>query len=127
MQTPEPVTQIPTPQSSAPPIPHPSYDYHSSATGQEGDATGGMIPYKNSNALWAYYIGLFSALPLLGLPMGIAAIILGRRALRYAKEKPAVKGVAHAWIGIVCGAFWTVFYSALLALLCFALLTRPSR
>jgi hypothetical protein len=118
MQMPEPI-----PQNSAPPIPHPSQQYHNPAATPEGDATGGMIPYKNGSALLAYYIGLFSALPILGLPMGIAAIILGCKGLRYAKEKPAVKGVAHAWIGIVCGAFWTLFYGLLMGGLLLAMLS----
>jgi len=32
----------------------------------EGDATGGIIPYKNPKALIAYYLGIFSGLPLCG-------------------------------------------------------------
>lgn len=88
-----------------------------------GDATGGLIPYKNSKALLSYYIGLFSALPVLGLPMGIAAVILGVKGLRAAKENPIIKGKAHAWVGIVCGAFWTLFYSVLMGGLLIAMLT----
>jgi len=37
-----------------------------------GDATGGVIPYKNPPALIAYYCGIFSLLPILGLVFGIA-------------------------------------------------------
>ena len=33
----------------------------------QGDATGGVIPYKNAPALVAYYLGLFSIFPVLGL------------------------------------------------------------
>ena len=29
----------------------------------EGDATGGVIPYKNVPALVAYYLGVFSLIP----------------------------------------------------------------
>jgi len=32
-----------------------------------GDNTGGLIPYKNPKALIAYYLGIFSLFPLLGL------------------------------------------------------------
>jgi hypothetical protein len=70
----------------------------------QGDATGGIIPYKNPPALVAYYLGLFSpVIPLLGLLMGIAALILGIVGLRKRKANPMIKGSVHAWIGIVLG------------------------
>ena len=34
----------------------------------QGDATGGLIPYKNAPALLAYYISLLSLIPILGIP-----------------------------------------------------------
>ena len=70
---------------------------------QEGDATGGIIPYKNPHALIAYYLGIVSLLPLIGLPFGIASLILGIIGLRKRKQNPVIKGSAHAIIGIVCG------------------------
>ena len=36
-----------------------------------GDATGGIIPYKNPPALIAYYCGIFSLLPCIGLVAGV--------------------------------------------------------
>lgn len=79
----------------------------------EGDATGGVIPYKNPPALTAYYLGLFSLVPVLGFFLGIAALVLGIMGLMKRKENPAVKGSAHAWIGIGCGSVmalvWGVF------------------
>ncbi len=79
----------------------------------EGDATGGLIPYKNPQALIAYYLGLFSLAPVIGLPMGIAAFVLGLKGLKARKRNPAVSGAAHAWIGIGCGGtmalVWTLF------------------
>lgn len=74
----------------------------------EGDATGGLIPYKNPQALAAYYCGLFSLFPVLGLFLGIAAFILGRNGLRFAKEHPETKGQVHAWIGIVMGGLCAI-------------------
>lgn len=71
----------------------------------EGDATGGMIPYKNPHALIAYYLGIVALLPLLGLPFGIASLILGIMGLSRRKKNPIIKGSIHAWIGIVFGAF----------------------
>ncbi len=73
----------------------------------EGDATGGLIPYKNGPALASYYVGIGSWIGLvlspLGLIMGIVAIVLGVKGLKKHKAAPAVHGVAHAWVGIICG------------------------
>lgn len=75
-----------------------------------GDATGGLIPYKNVPALVGYYVSIFGMLPC--FPLGIAAFILGILGLRKAKQNPAVRGQAHAWIAIILGGLfgtlWTV-------------------
>ena len=81
-----------------------------------GDATGGVIPYKNLPALFAYYLGLFSLFPLLGLPIGIAAFVLGILGLRKRRENPAVKGSAHAWIGIGCGGIMAIIWGGAILL-----------
>jgi len=78
----------------------------------EGDATGGVIPYKNMPALLAYYLGLFSLFPCLGLFLAIPALVLGIMGLRKRKENPAVKGSVHAWIGIVMGGIFTLVWGA---------------
>ncbi len=70
----------------------------------EGDKTGGLIPYKNPHALIAYYLGIAALLPVVGLPIGIASIILGIIGLRKRRENPVIKGSVHAIIGIVFGA-----------------------
>lgn len=71
----------------------------------EGDSTGGVIPYKNPKALIAYYTGLFlSPCCLVGLPLGIVPLVFGVLGLRDRKRNPAIKGSAHAWIGIVLGS-----------------------
>ena len=83
----------------------------------EGDSTGGVIPYKNPKALVAYYLGLFSILPFLGLFLGIAAFVLGILGLRDRKRNPAIKGSLHAGIGIGCGGLMTlVWIAAIVAL-----------
>lgn len=83
---------------------------------EQGDATGGVIPYKNPHALIAYYLGIVALLPMVGIPFGIASIILGFMGLKRRKENPIIKGSVHAWIGIVfgflsvlCGGVLTVF------------------
>ena len=67
---------------------------------------GGLIPYRNSNALISYYVGLFSFFPFVGLIMGIVAIVLGVRGLKLAGAQPEVKGKTHAWVGIILGGLF---------------------
>jgi hypothetical protein len=76
----------------------------------EGDATGGVIPYKNPKALIAYYCGVFSLVPCLGVFPGVAGVILGIMGLRYRAQHPETKGAAHAWIGIVLGGLMTLIW-----------------
>ena len=82
----------------------------------QGDATGGLIPYKNPKALIAYYLGILSGLPLIGLPIGIAAFVLGIMGLRDRNRNPAIKGSIHAGIGIGCGGFFAVLWGLLVIL-----------
>lgn len=82
----------------------------------QGDATGGIIPYKNPRALIAYYLGILSGLPLIGLPLGIAAFVLGVMGLRDRKRNPAIKGSIHAGIGIGCGFFFTLVWTAVIVI-----------
>jgi len=77
-------------------------------TGQ-GDATGGIIPYKNPKALTAYYVGIVSLLCcFVGLPVGLVAVVLGVMGLRDRAQNPVIKGSVHAWIGIVLGTISTL-------------------
>ena len=79
------------------------------------DATmGGLIPYKNAQALWAYYLGVFSLIPCFGIPLGIAALVLGIRGLSYAEEHMEAKGKAHAWAGIALGGLCVISYALLI-------------
>ena len=88
--------------SQAPPAP-PNISAHASA----GDATGGLIPYKNKQALIGYYMAfgglLIMCIPLIGFLYSIGTIWLGFKGLKNVKENPAVKGTAHAWIAIIGG------------------------
>ncbi|NNJ25422.1 hypothetical protein [Alienimonas chondri] len=87
----------------------------------EGDSTGGVIPYKNPPALIAYYLGIGSGFPLIGLPLGIAAFVLGIMGLKKRRANPAVKGSAHAWIGIGCGGFFALLWAAVVVLILISL------
>lgn len=102
---PNPYSAIPDPPQQR--IPNPA---------SEGDSTGGLIPYKNPHALIAYYLGLFSLFPCLGLLLAIPAFILGIMGLKRVKQNPAIRGTVHAWIGIVMGGLMTVVWSAAIVL-----------
>jgi hypothetical protein len=80
----------------------------------KGDATGGLIPYKNPAALLAYYLGLFSLFPVLGFFLAVPALILGIKGLKKRRADPAVKGAVHAWIGSVMGSICTVIWGLLI-------------
>jgi hypothetical protein len=88
-----------------------------SAPEQQGDSTGGVIPYKNPKALIAYYLGIFSGLPLIGLPFGIAAFILGILGLRDRNRNPVIKGSIHAGIGIGCGGIFTLVWTLVIIMI----------
>jgi hypothetical protein len=84
-------------------------DPHRHGPPGQGDATGGIIPYKNPPALAAYYIGIVSMLCcFVGLPVGIVAVVLGIMGLQKRARQPEVKGSVHAWIGIICGVIATL-------------------
>jgi hypothetical protein len=76
-----------------------------------GDPIASIIPYKNAKALIAYYLAVFSLIPCLGSPLGIAAFILGLQGLKEAKAHPEVRGKVHAWIGILGGGFFGLIYT----------------
>ena len=111
----------PTPVQQAP---H-QYDANYAAPVEEGDGTGGVIPYKNPKALIAYYLGIVSGLPLIGLPFGVAAFVLGILGLKARKRNPVIKGSAHAWIGIGCGGFFAVLWVIMIIGIITSMLLAP--
>ena len=68
-----------------------------------------IVPYKNPPALTSYYLGLFSIFPVLGLFLGVAALVLGTKGMKMVRENPEAKGKAHAGIGIGCGLVGLLF------------------
>ncbi len=63
-----------------------------------------IVPYRNAPALIAYYLGVFSLIPCVGMALGIGAVILGIIGLKQASKHPEAKGKVHAWIGIILGS-----------------------
>jgi len=89
----------------------------------EGDGTGGLIPYKNPNALIAYYTGIFLS-PFCFVGLGIVPLIFGVLGLRDRKRNPVIKGSVHAWIGIVLGSLSLVFTVGIVILLLVSVITQ---
>jgi hypothetical protein len=77
---------------------------------QDTDATGGLIPYKNPQALISYYCGVFALIPCVGNILGPVALVLGWLGIRYRNKHPTAGGLAHAVVGIVLGVFTTLAY-----------------
>jgi hypothetical protein len=73
---------------------------------ESGGGLNAIIPYKNVRALLAYYFGVFSVIPMLGILLGLLAFVLGISALYFRRKNPAAGGVVHAWIGILVGGFF---------------------
>ena len=84
---------------------------------EQGDATGGVIPYKNGPALAAYYLGIFAMIPCVGLLLAVPALILGVIGLKKRQDNPIVKGSVHAWIGIIMGGIFTIIWGGVTMLL----------
>lgn len=84
---------------------------------RSGDATGGIIPYKNSKALISYYCGVFSLIPCLGGLLGPTALILGFLGLAHNRKYPESKGTAHSIVGIILGGLVTIGHIVLVVLL----------
>lgn len=110
----------PPPNSQWPPPP--DVGYTPQGPPQADGTLGGLIPYKNSSALLAYYLGVFSIIPCLGIFLGIAAFVLGLRGLAFAKLHPEAKGKAHAWTGIIVGGLFGFGY--LIALIVLLVVSR---
>jgi len=93
----------PRPESRPPP-PRPPADYDDDDRFRQPDVVQTFIPYKNPMGLTAYYLGVFSFIPCLGLALGPAALIFGILGVRYRKRHPTAGGVGHAISGIVMGS-----------------------
>jgi hypothetical protein len=93
---------------------------HARSTAQvavtDDSTLGGLVPYKNAKALWSYYLGIFSLIPFIGIPLGIAALVLGLQGLKFAESHPEARGKVHAWVGIIVGGLFAALYLLVLLL-----------
>jgi len=77
-----------------------------------------LIPYKNTAALTAYYLGVFSIV--CGLILGPPALILGIMGVKYANQHLEARGKVHAWVGITLGSLMTLINVTLIVSVIFA-------
>jgi hypothetical protein len=91
------------------------------------EAVATIIPYKNPAALVAYYLGLFSCFPVLGLPLAIVALVLAVKGFKARRLNPQAHGSAHAWIGIICGAIGLVLNTLIIGVIVIALVASSMK
>ena len=77
----------------------------------------GANEYANVKALRAYLFGLLGLIPVLGVILGLIAIVLGVSGLKYAKSHPKARGNAQAKTGILLGSLGFAFNAAGIALM----------
>jgi hypothetical protein len=73
--------------------------------------------FKNVKALYAFYCGVFGLIPVAGLLLGPAGVVLGVGGLRYLRANPKAKGKGLAMTGVVLGGLELVFNAAGVALI----------
>ena len=81
------------------------------------DTLSSVIPYRNPMALVAYYLGIFSLIPVLGAVLALPAIILGVLGLGRSRRNAEAKGKAHAWVGLTAGTLSVIGHLVALILL----------
>lgn len=74
-----------------------------------------VIPYKNPRALFAYYFSVFALIPVIGMVLGFIALALGISGLGFRRRHPEAGGAIHAWVGILAGGFFALFWLVLVA------------
>ncbi len=84
-----------------------------------------VIPTSNPNALVGYYLGLFAIMPVFGLLLGPAGIILGLKGLKAVKHSPGLPGTGHAITALVGGIIGCLVNYGLGAIILIAYLSRP--
>lgn len=79
-----------------------------------------LIPYRNAAALAAYYCGVFSLIPCVGVVLAFVALALGVQGLRLARAHPEAKGKGHALAGIILGTIVLVGHIIAIIAMAFA-------
>ena len=66
-----------------------------------------VIPVRNGPALISWYLGVFSLIPILGIPLGIGAIITGLIGLLKVGRGDVKVGFWHGLLGMILGCIGT--------------------
>lgn len=79
------------------------------------DGLGMILPAQNPFSLWAYYTGMFSFIPVIGVPLAIIAIATGIMGIHRYRSVKGAKGILHSVCGLLFGLFsilshWVVIY-----------------
>ena len=64
----------------------------------------------------AYYLGVFSLIPCLGLVLGLPAVLLGILGISAANRNPEIQGKGHAITGLVLGLLTSILWLGLITL-----------
>jgi hypothetical protein len=86
---------------------------HQSEVDRSGNAPNALehiIPTGNAPAIAAWYLGVFGLIPVLGLPLAVAAIAMGIMGLKRASEVKV--GLWHSILGVFLGVI-VLFITAL--------------
>jgi hypothetical protein len=89
------------------------------------EAIESLIPYHNPKSLAAYYCGVFSLIPVLGLILGPIALILGIQGIRLAKQDDSAGGMGHSITGLILGSLTALANWGLAILVVIGLLSMP--
>ncbi|MCX7700944.1 MAG: hypothetical protein N2039_08710 [Gemmataceae bacterium] len=81
------------------------------------------IPIANWQAKWGWACAMWGLIPVLGLPLGLAAVILGMIGYRRVRRKPEDLGVRHAVGAIIMGSIELAVNSVGLACIVKGILT----
>lgn len=74
-----------------------------------------MMPSENPAALWGYYLGICSMLPICGMLIVPFALTYSIRGKKVFEANPSVYGKTHATVGLVTGLIGLVINLSILA------------
>ena len=72
------------------------------------------MPTRNVSALLSWYLGVFGLIPVLGIPLALAAIVTGIMGIKAAGRTDVRVGKGHAIAGLVLGILMGVVVPAAL-------------
>jgi hypothetical protein len=120
---------VPDETPEAPPVIPPTADYYRPDAQMQAQPTAmeRIIPSSNPNALVGYYLGLFSIMPVAGLALGPAGIVLGLKGLKACKEHPGLPGRGHAITALIGGILGCLVNYGIGLIILLAFFNQPDR